>query len=392
MSIRAVLALAGLLTMLLLLPVLSEQAGAQDKDKAEAAESGLPKELAPRPVTLDEKEIPLSAALAELAKQTGNVVEDRRKEKDDVRLRLELKKATFWQALDAIAKEADAKLALYERDGKVALVDGPHVATPASYSGLFRVGVKSIRTERSLDPDAHFAVVKLEVAWEPRFTPFFLEAVPDSIEVQDDKGNAVQAPEKQSADPSERGQIVVSRRAAIELDMRVPAPKRASQTFGVLKGSLSAVGPTKMLTFTFDKLGPIKKRAEALSDTKDGVTVRVRQFAIEGQPGEEIWTAELLLEYPADGPKFESFQSWTVSNEIYLSKGQDDKPTKFDANGGYETDSVEDTRITMRYRFTDDPDNRKLLGKPSDWKLVYRTPGRMLEVPVPFEFKGLPLP
>jgi hypothetical protein len=31
-------------------------------------------------------------------------------------------------------------------------------------------------------------------------------------------------------------------------------------------------------------------------------------------------------------------------------------------------------------------------GKISDWKLVYRTPGRIVEVPVPFEFKGLDLP
>ena len=61
-------------------------------------------------------------------------------------------------------------------------------------------------------------------------------------------------------------------------------------------------------------------------------------------------------------------------------------------NGGYETDEVSENQAVIRYRFTDEPEKNLLLGKPSDWKLIYRTPGRIHELPVPFEFKELPLP
>src|SRR5262249_48378426 len=143
--------------------------------------------------TLEEKDIPLTSALAELSKQTGNQVEDRRKERDDPRLKLELKKATFWQALDAIAKEADARVSLYERDGKLALVDGPHQALPASYNGLFRVGIKRMDMIHILEPEAHYCNVHLEIAWEPRFQPFMIETQPDALEVKDEKGVALDA-------------------------------------------------------------------------------------------------------------------------------------------------------------------------------------------------------
>jgi hypothetical protein len=356
--------------------------------RAEQDEDGVPKELQPRLVTLDEKDVPLSVALAELVKQTGNVVEDRRKDKDDPRLKLELRKATFWQALDAIAKEADAKIALYERDGKLALVDGPNVSLPVSYHGLFRVGVKEIHVTRKLEPESHYATVHLEVAWEPRFTPFLLETQPDALEAKDDKGTVLQLGENPG-----KGQTAIGRRNAVELEVRAPAPRRAAPHYGLLKGKLSIVGPTKMLSFAFDKLGKIEKLAEALKETKDGVTVRLRKFQMEGQAGDEIWTAEVRLEYPADGPSFESFQSWMVNNEMHLEKtSKDGTVQRFPVNGGYETDEVSENQAVIRYRFTDEPEKNLALGKPSDWKLIYRTPGRIYELPVPFEFKDLPLP
>src|SRR5207302_995942 len=73
------------------------------------------KNYAPRTITLKGKDLPLSQALAELAKQTGNKVEDRRRSKEDgVKVNLDLKQATFWQAFDTIAREADARVSLYE--------------------------------------------------------------------------------------------------------------------------------------------------------------------------------------------------------------------------------------------------------------------------------------
>jgi hypothetical protein len=369
------------LSLTLLLTVALSLSAARQEDDT-------PKELVPRLITLDEKDVPLSVALAELLKQTGNEIVDRRKDKDDPRLKLELKKATFWQALDAIAREADAKVSYYERDGKLALVDGPHIALPVSYHGLFRVGIKRLDVTHVLEPDSRYCNVHFEVAWEPRFTPFVLETQPESLEVKDDKGNMLPLPEN-----TQKGVAAISRRNAIELELRAPAPHRSAARLGLLKGSLLVIGPTKMLTFSFDKLGKIEKLSEALVDTKEGVSVRLRKFQIEGDAGDQLWTAEVRLQYPEDGPKFESFQSWMVNNEMHLEKvGKDGAVQRFPMNGGYETDEVADTTAVMRYRFTDEPEKNLSLGKPGEWKLVYRTPGRIVEMPVPFEFKDVPLP
>src|SRR5579859_5467786 len=65
------------------------------------------KDLAPRTVTLQNRAIKLSEALDQLKKQTGTEVIDRRDGGDNPALKLDLQKATFWQAVDTIAKEAD---------------------------------------------------------------------------------------------------------------------------------------------------------------------------------------------------------------------------------------------------------------------------------------------
>jgi hypothetical protein len=377
------LTLTAAITLLIFYP---HGASAAD-EKAKNPDADLPKELAPKTITLQGSDIPLSKALKELASQTGNPVADRRREKGETKqLKLDLKNATFWQALDAIAKAADTRVSLYERDGKIALVDGPHQAMPISYSGLFRVSVKEIHLHRYLDSDAHSCDIKLEVAWEPRFQPLFMENRPDSLVVQDDKGRAIEIPEEG------KGPVAIGRPMVQTINLRIPAPQRSAKQLGLLKGNLAVVGPTRMITFTFDKLAKIEKEAEAKKETKEGVTVYLRELRSEGGSGDEVWTVGLLLEYPLGGPKFESFQSWLVNNKIYLEKEQAGIVQQFPPNLGYETDDQTDTKAIIRYRFGDEPDKKLTLGKFSDWKLVYSTPGRIVEVPVSFEFKDLPLP
>src|SRR5262249_12658886 len=101
-----------------LLLISSQRSGAAGgaDDRSKDAGADVAKELTPKTVTLQQAGIPFSQALKELASQTGNSVEDRRREKDESKsLKLDLKNATFWQALDAIAKAADLRVSLTER-------------------------------------------------------------------------------------------------------------------------------------------------------------------------------------------------------------------------------------------------------------------------------------
>jgi hypothetical protein len=335
------------------------------------------KVLTPRLVTLQRDNIPLSLALAELTKQTGTLLEDLRTDKTaDPTVKLRLEKVTFWQAVDALAREADLRVVFDHKEGKVALADGPNRTPPGSlsYSGLFRIAVKRIQADQDLESDkeGHFCTVYLEVAWEPRFHPLFLESQPATFEIKDDKGNVLKALEQGG------GRVPLSERIASQLQVRLEAPKRTALNLGQLKGSLNVLGPAKMVQFTFDKLA----EKPAPSQVQDGVKLTLLEFD-EGEKGEELWKVTLKVEYAEGGPEFESFEQWLINNEAYLEKKDGKKRIK---TGNSETEPGARQAI-LRYFFSDEG-----IGKPENWKLVYRTPGQILKVPVNFEFKELPLP
>lgn len=325
------------------------------------------------------KIVSLSEALEELEKQTGVAVEDRRNNQQDPKLNLDLNKVTFWQALDEIARDADVRVSLYERDGTVAIQDGPHRAFPISYSGIFRIAVRRVTATHDLDNDSRMTNVQLEIAWQPGFRPFFLETKPASIEAQDDKGRFLDVRDEESG----RSQITDAR-LFTTLNVSLPSPPRGTARLGLLKGKCVLIGPTKWLTFKFPTLEEIKKNKKVGEVTEDGVTARMDSMTLDN----DLWTLEVSLEYPRTGPRFESFESWVVYNEIALVAG--DK--KFENNGGYETGASGDYSVSASYHFVDEKSKDLIRGKPGDWKVEYVAPGPFAEIPVPFEFKDVPLP
>jgi hypothetical protein len=337
----------------------------------------------PRLLTLELKDLTLTKALAQLATRTGITVEDRREANDDPPLKLRLNNATFWQALDAIAQEADVRLGLYERDGKIALRRRPesYQNAPVSYDGLFRTSVKRISAVRNLDADLSHYEATLEVAWEPRFRPFLLEVKPADLNFRDDSNRAL------TLDQEASNKLSISNKAAVAFDVPLPSLERKSTKLGLLKGKVILVGPIRMDTFTFDStLAEMVKDPKKRELKREGITVKVSQLDL----ARDHWTLVMELDYPAEGPHFESFESWLVYNEISLKK-KDDGET-FPNNGGYVIDSSAGTRAVVSYHFVDEPSKKLLRGKSEDWTVVYRTPGTILEIPVAFEFKDLPLP
>ena len=87
------------------------------------------KELEPRPLTLPLRPITAAEFLAQLEKQTGNVVLNRRFGKHDQLLTLAFDKTPFWQALDTFTARAGFPLEHTRRfiegpnDGFVPLLD-----------------------------------------------------------------------------------------------------------------------------------------------------------------------------------------------------------------------------------------------------------------------------
>ena len=329
------------------------------------------KDLSPRQVSLHGLAIPLDEALDQLKKQTEIEVVDRRENAENPPLKLKLQKATFWQALDAIAKEADLQVALFERDGKVALREGPYRALPVSYSGVFRVVsvllVNLLETDTHLHADTGGAGATIHaLVSEARQAAFAHKMKGRQFPASGQRAFADSGP------PS----------TEVEIQLERPSP---SERLVSSKGGFDMIGPSKMLEFTFDKLAKTDKKTpldKLPTNTQEGVTVRMREFAVEP----DIWTISFLLEYPDAGQEFESFESWLVNNKIQLVN----KEGRGFGDSGYEIDEQANNKAVVTYRFAEE--KGLVLGKPEEWKLTYRTPGMIAKVPIDFEFRDLPLP
>jgi hypothetical protein len=121
-----------------------------------------------------------------------------------------------------------------------------------------------------------------------------------------------------------------------------------------------------------------------------GITVTLRRFTAVDT---DRWEVEIGLDYPADGPRFESFQSWLVNNRIYLEKGVGANRQRFQPRPADERIvSLTSSRAIVQYYFVESAGKTPRLGKPRDWTLVYETPGRIVEVPATFDLHDLRLP
>jgi hypothetical protein len=125
-------------------------------------------------------------------------------------------------------------------------------------------------------------------------------------------------------------------------------------------------------------------KSEPASQSQDGVTVVFRDL----KQTANMWVVRLELTYPADTPEFESFESWLAGVEVYLERK--DGKGRHAVNGGYAIDDSTGRRAALTYRFVEDA--KLKLGDANDWKLLCRAPGKLVEMPVRFEFKDVPAP
>ena len=89
------------------------------------------------------------------------------------------------------------------------------------------------------------------------------------------------------------------------------------------------------------------------------------------------------LDYPGQGPAFESYRQGLFNNRLWLQRADG---SRFEHNGGFSNTASDGGKLGFEYLFVDAP------GKPADYQLVYETPSKVLTIPLEFEFKDVPLP
>ena len=306
-----------------------------------------------------------------MQQQTGNVIENHRSHATDPILRLPLKSDSFWPMLDAIGKQNGIGFSPYQHDGGVALVDAPYRALKTSYHGPFRFAFKRIAVSLDEETQARSCTVALDVAWEPRFQPLYLNLEEAVVRVRDSK----KILERQSPRS-------VSGTSATELDLLWPAPPRTAERIDSLQGAIRVIGAPKMLEFA------LKLSDAPTAAMQEGVKLSITQTKTLGV----AWTVDVLIETSTDPKKLlESYQSWMDNNRLWLA-WRDPKSKvihKLEPIGEAPLNVKQGTKI--RYVFQA-RDKTPLPPSASVVTLHYRTPNRIEAFMVPFAFQDLPLP
>jgi hypothetical protein len=330
------------------------------------------RELQPRRITLAAGVHAVADVLRELHKQTGNVVLDQRTQSAKDKVELALQQATFWDALDVLCRQAGCGFTPYGERG-VALIDAARRQPYVSNEGIIRTTLKRRSCAVNDETGVATCSVVMDVMWEPRFEPFYLSVgAVKAIFAPDAKGN------KRTSQAPARGNLSVAGRQAVEVEIQLDAPDRTSPAIGELKGSLTFLGPSKMLTFTLPELKP----GAALKQEDVAVSV------VKLREGPDRWIVQVRIDNPEGTPEFESFQTWLDNNRAHLVQGPPGKEIVWRPEPNEAVLLETPRQALVEYAFAD-PQGR---GKPADWSLVVRTPGRIVELNVPFTFADVALP
>jgi len=332
----------------------------------------------PSRVTL-QGELALSAALAAVQRQTGNRIVDFRQrfgqQPNEPKLQLNLDQMPFWTAFDAILDQAG--LTVYNFSGEVkalAVVARDRAeldrAGRAAYSGLFRFECLRAQAVRDLrNPTNHALRLALEVTWEPRVAPILLQIPLGELHATDEAGRPLQI-------GSKRANLEVPVENAIpaaEVQVTWALPDRSVTRIASLTGQLSALVPGQIEAFEFGNLGA----AQSVQQSRAGVTVVLEQV----RRNVDVYEVRLRVRFDQAQNALESHRNWIYNNEAYFL-GPDGK--RFEHVGQQPFRQAEN-EVGVAYL-----SDRE--GGLADCTFVYKTPAVLIQMPVAFQLKDIPLP
>jgi hypothetical protein len=162
--------------------------------------------------------------------------------------------------------------------------------------------------------------------------------------------------------------------------------------------SLSVVGKLHIETAAGEELleFPAGIESRGVSRRRGGVTVKVLRWESINDSNANSLEVTALVTYDTGGPAFESHRSWMLFNVAGLVRAgimpaekPPDKVAMNDVNllkpTHTESDVQPDGSIAVTYRF------EKLPLPPNEYRFRYVAPTLILDVPLEFELRGVPL-
>lgn len=330
-------------------------------------------------VTLKMDDKPLSAVLAEIERQTGNKIVDKRGEfgqaQRDVEVSVNFDNTPFWRALDDVLDQAE--LTTYNYTGEkqtIALMARQAEMLPrssqAGYSGAFRFAGLQIESVRDLRNPANKGLkLLLEIAWEPRLMPIALSQPLSALSATDENGDEIAVDGRSGTvepdvDPS---------MSATEVEFPFVLPERNIKRIASLKGTLTVLVPGRVEKFQFGEL----LAARDAEQKKAGASVLLQTVRKNG----DVYEVRMVLRFDKAANALESHRSWVLNNDAYLVDSKGERVE----NAGYESTLRTVNEVGFSYKFVLD-------GDIDGHQFVYETPAAIVKMQIPYELTDLPLP
>ncbi len=325
----------------------------------------------PSVITLSGK-MTTSDAIAAIAKQTGNVIELANPEATS-NVEVKYDKKPFWEAMDDLMTQARLRIDTYSGTEGMSLVprqDNSILPGPLpSAAGPFQVVALSAQTSIQYGARSSGQLdISLQVNWEPRLKPVFLEVPMGRMKVILDDGS-----ELMSANPNAKPEVPVNGGAATQLDLQFARPSRSVSKLKTLKGEFTAAVPSEKHKYVFENFGNGKRQSEKYGE----VTVTLENARRNGS----VYEMRILAEFKDPNGVLDSFRGWILSNRAYLVDAKENRIE----NVGFQTYTVSSEAVGVAFLFQINDD-------PNKYTLIYESPGMITRQTVPFELHDIDLP
>lgn len=327
----------------------------------------------------------LKSAFASIKKQTGNSI-TLAEGYDPVFLektiKLDHQDATYWTVFADIQARGGVESVVYGGEPGQAVVVPSAVVDPANVdkavavvpppidqSGIFRMRVSSVSSARNLlKPELNYTRVDIEIQWEPRLTPISIDLPMSKVKVLDVDGKEIKLsnPEQVLSGTVQAGVNQV------EMSIQLENVDREVKAIGEVKGRLECVLPGRREKFRFPTVSEIEDKPTI---SKAGISVQYLGF----EENEDLFAVNLRVAMEPGNGKLESHLGWVYDNPLFQVNDAGKKEQSVGRQGG----AMGEDGLHLQFLFIEDPTN---------FGLLYESPGAIVSVPADFTLKDIPLP
>ncbi|MFO1062895.1 MAG: hypothetical protein U0892_03355 [Pirellulales bacterium] len=366
-------------TVLSFLPEISANTSGEMKIRLQRIRDALQKSdikvfFEPALVTLAGK-MSAADAIKKISEQTANnVVLENEGSQANVEVELKADKTPFWEVMESLMTQADLRInAFSTMDGLVLMNDRDDMGFPGpepAFDGPFRIepiSTHSTLPYRSTLPGQ--LEISLQMTWEPRLAPVFIQIPMETMKGETDDGNAILA-----STPTAAPEIPVNTsNSSVQLDLQFNRPPRSSRKLNKLTGEVVVAVPSEKHKYVFEKFASGGRQTEKYGE----VTVTLEGTRRNGA----VYEMRVLTEFKNSQGALDSFRGWILSNRAYLVDKEDNRQE----NVGLQTYTVGPESVGVAFLF-------QINGNPNDYRLVYESPGMITRQKVSFELKNIDLP